>query len=175
MLFRSAWPQLQLLSASAGIDCFKIKNTTGLSELVANLSNRKLIIIDTPSNQIEENIGAIRTAASHAACHLVFPADVSAGTIKRFLAVERAHWQSLALTKLDDCLNPWAVIQMLAENDIPLSFAGARSALENKAEVAAIINALVGRGIRLLAPTPLTQTAWAGATLARTFAGAAVR
>jgi flagellar biosynthesis protein FlhF len=170
-----AWPQLQLLSASAGIDCFKIKNTTGLSELVANLSNRKLIIIDTPSNQIEENIGAIRTAASHAACHLVFPADVSAGTIKRFLAVERAHWQSLALTKLDDCLNPWAVIQMLAENDIPLSFAGARSALENKAEVAAIINALVGRGIRLLAPTPLTQTAWAGATLARTFAGAAVR
>jgi flagellar biosynthesis protein FlhF len=158
-----AWPQLQLLSASAGIDCFKVKNTAGLAELVTGLSDRKLIIIDTPGSEIEENIRAIRGAAGHVACHLVLPADASAGTIKRFLTIEPADWQSLALTKLDDCLNPWPVIQMLVENDIPLSFSGARSAIENKTEVAAIINAIVGSGIRLLTPAPLAQTASARA------------
>lgn len=168
-----AWPQLQLLSASAGIDCFKVKNTAGLAELVASLSDRKLIIIDTPGSAIEDNICAIHTATDRAACHLVLPADASAGTIRRFLLVEPANWQSLALTKLDDCQNPWPTIQMLAENDIPLSFAGARSALENKAEAAAIIQTIVSSGIKLLSPAPLAPTGSARAA-ASAFAGAAV-
>jgi flagellar biosynthesis protein FlhF len=168
-----AWPQLQLLSANAGIDCFKAKTSAGLAEIVASLSDRKLIIIDTPGNEIEENILAIRTAAGDPACHLVLPADASAGTIKRFLAVKPAKWQSLALTKLDDCLNPWPTIQMLAENDIPLSFSGARSATENKDEGASIINTIVGIGIRLLSPATSAQTVSARAATP-TFTGAAL-
>ena len=166
-----AWPQLQLLSANAGIDCFKAKTSAGLAEIVANLSERKLIIIDTPGNEIEENILAVRTAAGDAACHLVLPADASAGTIKRFLAVKPAKWQSLALTKLDDCLNPWPTIQMLAENDIPLSFAGTRPATENKEESASIINTIVGIGIKLLSPATSTPTVSARAATP-TFTGA---
>ena len=117
-----AWPQLQLLSTAAGIECYKVKSAESLRELVDSLSDKKLVIIDTPGNQSMENASVLNAAMQGATFHLVFPADASSATINRFLQITEIKWSSVMLTKLDECNNPWPLLQMLNNKTLPLSF-----------------------------------------------------
>ena len=148
-----AWPQLQLLSAAAGIECYKVKSAESLRELIDSLSDKKLVIVDTPGSQIVENASAVRQAVDDAVFHLVLPADASASTVNRFLQLQDIKWHSLMLTKLDECTNPWPLLQMLNEQTLPISFESTNSLLGNPDAVKRTIEKMIEAGIALLPVT----------------------
>ena len=148
-----AWPQLQLLSAAAGIECYKVKSAESLRELIDSLSDKKLVIVDTPGSQIVENASAVRQAVDDAVFHLVLPADASASTVNRFLQTQDVKWHSLMLTKLDECTNPWPLLQMLNEQTLPISFESNNSLLGNPDAVKRTIEKMIEAGIALLPVT----------------------
>ena len=148
-----AWPQLQLLSAAAGIECYKVKSAESLRELIDSLSDKKLVIVDTPGSQIVENASAVRQAVDDAVFHLVLPADASASTVNRFLQLQDIKWHSLMLTKLDECTNPWPLLQMLNEQTLPISFESNNSLLGNPDAVKRTIEKMIEAGIALLPVT----------------------
>ena len=148
-----AWPQLQLLSAAAGIECYKVKSAESLRELIDSLSDKKLVIVDTPGSQIVENASAVRQAVDDAVFHLVLPADASASTVNRFLQLQDIKWHSLMLTKLDECTNPWPLLQMLNEQTLPFSFESINSLLGNPDAVKRTIEKMIEAGIALLPVT----------------------
>lgn len=151
-----AWPQLQLLSAAAGIECYKVKSATSLRELVASLSDKKLIIIDTPGNQSLENASALHSAMQDATFHLVFPADASTATLNRFLQVTEIKWSSVMLTKMEECSNPWPILQMLSNKALPLSFESTRSLINDPETTERTIGKMIRIGMELLtSATPL--------------------
>ena len=151
-----AWPQLQLLSAAAGIECYKVKSTESLRELVDSLSDKKLIVIDTPGNQSQENASALHSAMQDATFHLVFPADASTATINRFLQITEIEWDSVMLTKIDECSNPWPLLQMLNNKALPLSFEGTRSLINDPETTERTIGKMIRIGMELLtSATPL--------------------
>ena len=151
-----AWPQLQLLSAAAGIECYKVKSAASLRELVDSLSDKKLIIIDTPGNQSLENASALHSAMQDATFHLVFPADASTATLNRFLQVTEIKWSSVMLTKIEECSNPWPILQMLNNKALPLSFESTRSLINDPETTERTIGKMVHIGMELLtSATPL--------------------
>ena len=151
-----AWPQLQLLSAAAGIECYKVKSAASLRELVASLSDKKLIIIDTPGNQSLENASALHSAMQDATFHLVFPADASTATLNRFLQVTEIKWNSVMLTKMEECSNPWPILQMLSNKALPLSFESTRSLIDDPETTERTIGKMIRIGMELLtSATPL--------------------
>jgi len=151
-----AWPQLQLLSAAAGIECYKVKSATSLRELVDSLSDKKLIIIDTPGNQSLENASALHSAMQDATFHLVFPADASTATLNRFLQVTEIKWGSVMLTKMEECSNPWPILQMLSNKALPLSFESTRSLINDPETTERTIGKMIRIGMALLtSATPL--------------------
>jgi len=151
-----AWPQLQLLSAAAGIECYKVKSAASLRELVASLSDKKLIIIDTPGNQSLENASALHSAMQDATFHLVFPADASTATLNRFLQVTEIKWSSVMLTKMEECSNPWPILQMLSNKALPLSFESTRSLINDPETTERTIGKMIRIGMELLtSATPL--------------------
>ena len=151
-----AWPQLQLLSAAAGIECYKVKSAASLRELVDSLSDKKLIIIDTPGNQSLENASALHSAMQDATFHLVFPADASTATLNRFLQVTEIKWSSVMLTKMEECSNPWPILQMLSNKALPLSFESTRSLIDDPEATERTIGKMIRIGMALLtSATPL--------------------
>ena len=151
-----AWPQLQLLSAAAGIECYKVKSAASLRELVDSLSDKKLIIIDTPGNQSLENASALHSAMQDATFHLVFPADASTATLNRFLQVTEIKWSSVMLTKIEECSNPWPILQMLNNKALPLSFESTRSLINDPETTERTIGKMIHIGMELLtSATPL--------------------
>ena len=151
-----AWPQLQLLSAAAGIECYKVKSAASLRELVDSLSDKKLIIIDTPGNQSLENASALHSAMQDATFHLVFPADASTATLNRFLQVTEIKWSSVMLTKMKECSNPWPILQMLSNKALPLSFESTRSLIDDPEATERTIGKMIRIGMELLtSATPL--------------------
>ena len=151
-----AWPQLQLLSAAAGIECYKVKSAASLRELVDSLSDKKLIIIDTPGNQSLENASALHSAMQDATFHLVFPADASTATLNRFLQVTEIKWNSVMLTKMEECSNPWPILQMLSNKALPLSFESTRSLIDDPEATERTIGKMIRIGMELLtSATPL--------------------
>ena len=153
-----AWPQLQLLSAAAGIECYKVKSAASLRELVDSLSDKKLIIIDTPGNQSLENASALHSAMQDATFHLVFPADASTATLNRFLQVTEIKWDSVMLTKMEECSNPWPILQMLSNKALPLSFESTRSLINDPETTERTIGKMIRIGMELLtSATPLPE------------------
>ena len=153
-----AWPQLQLLSAAAGIECYKVKSAASLRELVDSLSDKKLIIIDTPGNQSLENASALHSAMQDATFHLVFPADASTATLNRFLQVTEIKWNSVMLTKMEECSNPWPILQMLNNKALPLSFESTRSLINDPETTERTIGKMIRIGMELLtSATPLPE------------------
>lgn len=149
-----AWPQLQLLSAAAGIECYKVKSAASLRELVDSLSDKKLIIIDTPGNQSLENASALHSAMQDATFHLVFPADASTATLNRFLQVTEIKWTSVMLTKMEECSNPWPILQMLSNKTLPLSFESTRSLINDPETTERTIGKMIRIGMELLTSAP---------------------
>ncbi|WP_350294236.1 hypothetical protein [Limnohabitans sp. Rim8] len=127
-----AWNQTQMLCAQIGIDCYRAKDASTLRLLLTELSQRTLVLIDTPGVQMIERITEIKSV--HPACimHAVLPADASAVSVQRVLKDAAASaslvWDSLMISKLDEATAPWALLQFMCnENDVPVLSAASAS------------------------------------------------
>jgi flagellar biosynthesis protein FlhF len=115
-----AWSQMQMLAAQLGVDCFRAGDAATLALLLNELSPRRLVLIDTPGVQMAERLAEVRATQAGARFHLVVPADASSATLARQTATQ--SWDSLLLSKLDECGQPWPLLHFLGNN--PLTLAG---------------------------------------------------
>jgi flagellar biosynthesis protein FlhF len=127
-----AWNQTQMLSAQIGIDCFRAQDASTLRLLLSELSQRTLVLIDTPGVQMIERIQEIKNIQPQCIMHAVLPADASTVSVQRILqdAAGRAKmvWDSLMISKLDEATAPWALLQFMCnESDVPVLSAASGS------------------------------------------------
>ena len=122
-----AWSQTQMLAAQLGVDAFRASDAQNLRLLVNELSNRKLVLIDTAGVQMNEQVTQILSQAPACQAHAVLPADASSATLERVLG-QGLPFQSLLLTKVDEASSAWPLLQFLGDNGLAISGAshGAR-------------------------------------------------
>jgi len=108
-----AWPQMQMLCAQVGVDAYRAKNAEVMRLLLDELSDRTLVLIDTPGVQLHENLAELKAICPEAHRHAVVPADASGVTLQRVLGAESGHWHSLMVTKLDESSAPWPLLHGL--------------------------------------------------------------
>ena len=127
-----AWSQTQMLCAQMGVDCYRAPDAATLGLLLAELSTRKLVLIDTPGVQMIERLKDIKKLHPQTIMHAVLPADASAVSVQRILkdAAQKAamEWDSLMISKLDESNAPWALLQFMCnEADVPVLSAASGS------------------------------------------------
>ena len=122
-----AWSQTQMLAAQLGVDAYRASDAQNLRLLVNELSNRKLVLIDTAGVQMNEQVAQILSQAPNCQAHAVLPADASSATLERVLG-QGLPFQSLLLTKVDEASSAWPLLQFLGDNRLTISGAshGAR-------------------------------------------------
>lgn len=118
-----AWSQLQVLAAQAGVACFRAGDSATLQLLLDELQSRTLVLIDTPGLDYGSHAQALAGQGREVQLHGVLPADASATSVRQLLQL--SGWSSLMLSKVDEGGLPWALLQALMEQALPLSvFAG---------------------------------------------------
>jgi flagellar biosynthesis GTPase FlhF len=91
-----------------------------LQLLLDELSNRTLVLVDTPGVQMQERLKEVAHVAAHANFHAVVNADASVTTLHRLLQTVDITWQSLMISKFDEATQPWALLQFLTESHLPV-------------------------------------------------------
>ena len=119
-----AWSQVQLLAEHIGVDAFSVQDATELPALFERLKGRHLILIDTPGSQTLERVAEVKNAFPQAQAHMVMSADASSATLNRAMRATSARWDSLMVTKLDESVQPWPLVEFLCDNRLPLNAAG---------------------------------------------------
>ena len=126
-----AWDQSQLLGLQAGVSIFSARTAEMLMHLVEQLSDRKLIIIDTAGSDVETQLSLLQIALPLAKVHLLLPADASQVLTNQYMNINSQPWTSVMVSRLEDGVYPWSVANSLMNIDVPLSIAsGSNSTLE---------------------------------------------
>jgi flagellar biosynthesis GTPase FlhF len=157
-----AWNQTNLRCAQIGIDCYRAQDASTLGLLLAELSQRTLVLIDTPGVQMIERIKEIKLIHPECIMHAVLPADASAVSVERVLkdASTRAGfaWDSLMISKLDEATAPWALLQyMCNEADVPVLSAASGSERLTDLVMGFTTAQLVNLAVTQLMPTHTSQ------------------
>ena len=118
-----AWSQVQLLGAQAGVDTFRANSDDALEQLVAELSSRKLVLIDTSGVDVASTINMLTDLLHDAKYHLVVSADASEGGISKYVKMNNGAWTSIMLSRLANDIQPWPLINVLLKENIAVSLA----------------------------------------------------
>ena len=118
-----AWPQTLAMAREAGVECFRADTTEALSTVLAALSGYSLILIDTSGNQLAQRVTEIQSISPSCLAHAMVAADSSTATLRRTLRTSGIRWNSLMISKLDESIQPWPLVEFLCDNFIPLSAA----------------------------------------------------
>ena len=113
-----AWSQVQLLGAQAGVDTFRANSDDALEQLVAELSSRKLVLIDTSGVDVVSTINMLTDVLHDAKYHLVVSADASEGGISKYVKMNNGAWTSIMLSRLTNDIQPWPLINVLLKENI---------------------------------------------------------
>jgi len=119
-----AWPQIQLIGSGNGVDVYRARSEEMLTELIANLSTKSLLIVDTPGHKCMEHVTSIQAHVPSASFHLAVPADASLATLRTLIDESKVKWQSLMITKSDECVNAWPLLEFLCKRKAAISFVG---------------------------------------------------
>jgi flagellar biosynthesis protein FlhF len=128
-----AWTQIQMLGARLGIDCFRVTGEELLGPMLEELQPRRLILIDTPGTGFADRLISIQRCSPKARFHLVVPADASASSISRFITTESVAWHSVMVSKLDESVYLWPLIQALCNHSLPVSLCSSSGSAESSA------------------------------------------
>jgi len=118
-----AWAQTQALANQVGIECFRAESGAALSALLAQLSGRSLVLIDTCGTHMAERIMEIQAVCPTCSTHALVAADASTATLRRALRSSGVRWNGLMVSKLDESVQPWPLVEFLCDNFLPLSAA----------------------------------------------------
>ncbi|MBV5344626.1 MAG: hypothetical protein EBR17_09420 [Betaproteobacteria bacterium] len=113
-----AWQQIQTLCSQIHVDCYRAADVENLSQVMAQLSNRPLVLIDTAGVQMTERLIDILAVYADCDLHAVLPLDASSVTLRRILSEPGLAWRSLMLTKLDESSAPWPLLQFLSNDTL---------------------------------------------------------
>jgi flagellar biosynthesis GTPase FlhF len=116
-----AWNQTQLIGSQAGVDCFRANTPEMLEQLLQELGSRSLILIDTAGVDVQGQIKELNKLLPEAQKHLVVAADASDASVNRQLKAGSGDWDSIMLSRLEDDIRPWPVINALLNTRIPIS------------------------------------------------------
>ena len=129
-----AWSQVQILGSQAGVDTFRAKSDDALQNILDEVSDRQLIIIDTSGFDVASSIESLTNLVSEAKYHLVLPADTSEGGVRSFINSSEHFWTSMMISRLEDDVQPWPIINVLLDQDIPVSIVTSSPSLSKNAE-----------------------------------------
>ena len=128
-----AWAQTQLIGSQAGVDTFRANSAEILTQLMSELSARKLVLIDTSGVDVETHLNALSAALPEAQKHLLLAADASEASAKRQLKNGTIQWDSVMLSRFDGDVHPWAIIYLLLQYAVPLSVSAVEPNITGKA------------------------------------------
>ena len=128
-----AWSQVQLLGAQAGVDTFRANSDDALEQLVAELSSRKLVLIDTSGVDVASTINMLTDVLHDAKYHLVVSADASEGGISKYIKMNNGAWTSIMLSRLTNDIQPWPLINVLLKENIAVSLAAGVPSIADQA------------------------------------------
>ena len=128
-----AWSQVQLLGAQAGVDTFRANSDDALEQLVAELSSRKLVLIDTSGVDVVSTINMLTDVLHDAKYHLVVSADASEGGISKYVKMNNGAWTSIMLSRLANDIQPWPLINVLLKENIAVSLAAGVPSIADQA------------------------------------------
>jgi flagellar biosynthesis GTPase FlhF len=115
-----AWSQMQILGSQAGVETFRATDSATLAVLLAEMSHRQLVLIDTAGVEMDKHLQDIRSVCPQAQLHAVVCADASETSLRRVLAQADLRFASLMLSKIDESGIPWALLQFLCnESHVP--------------------------------------------------------
>ena len=151
-----AWSQTQLLAAQIGVDCFRADDQSTLELLLNELSARGLVIIDTPGFQMIERITEVKTLCPDCVCHAIMPADASSAALEKIASAEDVNWQSLMISKVDESLHAWPLLEFMCHNSLRISVGSDGDHLSNlKCDITTDL--LVNKAIANFTHTPPKQ------------------
>ncbi|MDA9689363.1 hypothetical protein N9V13_03005 [Betaproteobacteria bacterium] len=116
-----SWTQLQLFGSSLGIDVFKVKSKDTLQTLNKELSDKKLVFIDMSSAKLKNDLDDLMTVVRASLVHIVMPMDASAALAKRWCDDLEIKWASMFLSKCDEAISPWGLLQTILNSKIKIS------------------------------------------------------
>lgn len=128
-----AWNRAQLVGSQAGVDTFRATSPELMMQLLQELESRKLIIIDTPGESPVQQVEDLHNLIPEAHKHLVMAADASEASAKRFSKPQSFDWDSVMLSRLEPGVYPWAAINILLNEEIPVSLAAAEPSIVDPA------------------------------------------
>ena len=116
-----SWAQLQLFGSRLGIDVFKVKSQETFQTLITELSDKKLVFIDMSGAKLKNDLDDLMTVVPSSLVHLVMPIDASVALAKRWCDELEIKWDSLFLSKYDEVISPWGLLQALLNSKTKIS------------------------------------------------------
>ena len=116
-----AWNQIQMLAAQAGVDCLRADDLESLAAVLQQFASRRLILIDTSGTQMAQRIAEVQSVCSQLTVHAVVTADASNASLARTLRFTQAPFASMMISKLDESMQPWPLVEFLCHSPLGLS------------------------------------------------------
>lgn len=158
-----AWAHTQTLASQAGVECFRADTPAALVAVLNRLSARTLVLIDSAGSQMAARVTEVQTACPACETHAVLAADASSATLRRVLRTSGIRWNSLMVSKLDESVQPWPLVEFLCDNFLSLSAASdgaALQALRKDLSTSALVEmavAQLSRGTETIAPIQVAK------------------
>ena len=154
-----AWSQLQTLAAQAGIDCYRAPDEATFQVILAELSDRKTVWVDTPGLNFMDIAQGVKAQNPKVNVHAVLPVDATLTSAARVVVQAHGLWSSLMLTKMDEAAHPWPLIAALTEFPTPVSLVSEGSAQSLRAfEARDLVTCALAPFHTLVAPAQTGQT-----------------
>lgn len=154
-----AWSQLQTLAAQAGIDCYRAPDEATFQVILAELSDRKTVWVDTPGLNFMDVAQGLKAQNPKVSMHAVLPVDATLTSAARVVVQAHGLWSSLMLTKMDEAAHPWPLIAALTEFPTPVSLVSEGSAQSLRAfEARDLVSCALAPFHTLAAPAQTGQT-----------------
>ena len=117
-----AWNQLQLICCQAGVESYKATTMESLEIILKELSEKSLILIDTCGDDALA-MNDLKIKKVHLNKHLIVSSDASEASITRFVKQNNTQWSSVLLSRYNQDIDVWPIINALINKGIPLSSA----------------------------------------------------
>jgi flagellar biosynthesis GTPase FlhF len=138
---------MEAISKSLGIPIFEVSDIDTLKLIESHLSSDGILIVDTATRNISEEILLIKDNLQSVNFHLIAASDSYAAAQEHLISA--ANWSSIIITRLDLAPCQWPIIETLIREKIPLSL-GSRSSNINDGLVRVTKETLAKRSEELL-------------------------
>tara|TARA_B110000977_G_scaffold74672_1_gene100908 strand:+ start:1950 stop:3083 length:1134 start_codon:yes stop_codon:yes gene_type:complete len=110
---------LQEISKNLGLPIFEVGDIETLKMIEDHLTNDGILIVDTNTREIKEELAEIKTRLASVNFHLVSASDTYAAAQKYL--INATNWNSIMVSRLDLEYCHWPLIETLIESRIPIS------------------------------------------------------